>query len=229
MAQNDLLKRYLDAGMTFMTMTQARAEAIVDDLRKAGEVQAEQVQTAVNDLVERSRQNTDQLLDTIRREVREQVANLGLATTDDITRVEQGVATAAAGTPDLAPLERRLAAVESSAKGGVTSADLQKLERRLAAAESSAKGGVTTADLQKLERRLATAESSAKGGVTSADLQKLERRIDSVESSARSAAPSGPTKRAAKASQPAPAKKAAPAMADARKTPAKKAPGAKKG
>ena len=41
MAENPLIKRYLDAGMAFTQMTQARAEAIVKDLVKAGEVQAQ--------------------------------------------------------------------------------------------------------------------------------------------------------------------------------------------
>ena len=41
MPQNELLKRYLEAGMHFSQMTRERAEAIVRDLVKAGEVQAE--------------------------------------------------------------------------------------------------------------------------------------------------------------------------------------------
>ena len=36
MAQNDLLKRYIDAGLAFTALTQARAEALVKDLVKAG-------------------------------------------------------------------------------------------------------------------------------------------------------------------------------------------------
>src|SRR6187397_917885 len=53
MAQNDLWKRYLDAGLQFTQMTQARAEAIVRDLVRAGEVQAEQTQAIVNEMVDR--------------------------------------------------------------------------------------------------------------------------------------------------------------------------------
>ena len=36
MAQNDIFKRYLDAGLAFTALTQARAEALVKDLVKAG-------------------------------------------------------------------------------------------------------------------------------------------------------------------------------------------------
>ena len=44
MPQNDLLKRYLDAGLAFSALTQSRAEALVRDLVKAGELQADQAQ-----------------------------------------------------------------------------------------------------------------------------------------------------------------------------------------
>src|SRR4051812_6539511 len=73
MAQNHLLKRYLDAGIQFSQMTQQRAEALVRDLVRAGEVQAEQTQTLVNELVERSRRNTERLVEQIRAEVRNQL------------------------------------------------------------------------------------------------------------------------------------------------------------
>ncbi len=59
MARNDLFKRYLDAGAAFTALTQAKAEGIVKDLVKTGELQAEQAQRAVQDLVERSRKNTE--------------------------------------------------------------------------------------------------------------------------------------------------------------------------
>ena len=88
MPQNDSLKRYLDAGMAFTQMTRSRAEAIVKDLVKAGEIQQKQAQKQVDDLLERSRKNTEQLLDVIRSEVTSQLSALGLATRDDIARLE---------------------------------------------------------------------------------------------------------------------------------------------
>src|SRR3954467_6932354 len=88
MPQNDMLKRYLDAGIAFTQMTRARAEAIVKDLVKAGEVQRGQTQERVDELVDRSRKNTEQLLEMVRSEVRLQFAAMGLATKDDIQRLE---------------------------------------------------------------------------------------------------------------------------------------------
>src|SRR5256885_4928355 len=88
MPQNDMLKRYLDAGMAFTQMTRDRAEAIVKDLVKAGEVQQKQTQKRVDELVERSRANTEQLLDIVRKEITAQLSAIGIATKDDIARLE---------------------------------------------------------------------------------------------------------------------------------------------
>jgi polyhydroxyalkanoate synthesis regulator phasin len=92
MAQNDLLKRYIDAGLEFTQLTQSRAEALVRDLVKAGEVQADQAREVVGDLLERSRKSSERLLETVRHEVREQITSLGLASKDDLDRIEERIA-----------------------------------------------------------------------------------------------------------------------------------------
>src|SRR3954465_11287502 len=99
MAQTDLLKKYLDAGLSFTQMTQQRAEAIVKDLVKAGEVQSEQATQRRNDLLERSRQNTEALFAAIRKEVREQVKALGLATQSDVEALRKEIATLKRAAP----------------------------------------------------------------------------------------------------------------------------------
>jgi polyhydroxyalkanoate synthesis regulator phasin len=92
MAQNDIFKRYIDAGLEFGALTQARAEALVKDLVKAGEVQADQARDAVADLLERSRKNSEKLIETVRTEVRAQITNLGLASQADLDKVEARIA-----------------------------------------------------------------------------------------------------------------------------------------
>ncbi len=91
MPQNDLIKRYVDAAVTFTAITQARAEALVKDLVKQGEVQADQARDAVSDLLERSRKSSEALLETVRTEVRQQITNLGLASQADLDRIEQRI------------------------------------------------------------------------------------------------------------------------------------------
>jgi polyhydroxyalkanoate synthesis regulator phasin len=114
MAQNDLLRRYLDAGMAFTAITRSRAEAIVKDLVKAGELQAEQTQKAVDDVVERSRKNTERLLETVRKEVRSQIANLGLATQADIARLEKKIAALSKSPAKKAPAKKAVKAVATA-------------------------------------------------------------------------------------------------------------------
>ena len=92
MAQNDVLKRYLDAGLALTALTQARAEALVKEWVKVGEVQADQARDTVQDLLERSRKNSERFLDTVRTEVRQQITSLGLATQADLDRIEERIA-----------------------------------------------------------------------------------------------------------------------------------------
>ncbi len=124
MAQNDVLKRYVDAGIAFTALTQTRAEALVKDLVKAGDVQADQAREAVTDLLERSRKNSEKLIETVRAEVRTQITNLGLVSQADLDRIEKrissllGTATAPAkrAAAKKAPAKRAVAKKAGAAK-----------------------------------------------------------------------------------------------------------------
>jgi polyhydroxyalkanoate synthesis regulator phasin len=116
MAQNDVLKRYLDAGIAFTTLTQARAEALVKDLVKAGEVQADQARDTVTDLLERSRKNSEKLLDAVRKEVRNQITSLGLASKSDLDRLEARIASLFGAAPATRKAAARPAAKKATAK-----------------------------------------------------------------------------------------------------------------
>jgi polyhydroxyalkanoate synthesis regulator phasin len=112
MAQSDVLKRYLDAGIAFTQLTRQRAEEIVRDLVKAGEVQSDQAQQAVQELIDRSRENSERFVTVVRKEIRDQVGNLGLATRDDIARLEKridGLRGGAAGATKKAPAKKSAA------------------------------------------------------------------------------------------------------------------------
>jgi len=102
MAENDTLKRYLDAGMAFTQLTRARADAIVRDLVKRGELRREVAQERVEDLLDRSRQNTEQLLALVRKEITSQLGAMGVATKDDIKRLEAKIS----GTSKAAPAKK---------------------------------------------------------------------------------------------------------------------------
>ena len=73
MAQIETFRRYLDTGLAIGQMTRARAEEVVKDLVKAGEVQREQTQQWIDELVDRSRKNTELLMALVAAEVRKQL------------------------------------------------------------------------------------------------------------------------------------------------------------
>ncbi len=84
MAQNDGLRRYLEAGLALTQITRARAEELVHELIQAGEVETTRAQDWVEDLVKTSRDRSDVLLSTVRGEVRSQLSDLGITNMDDL-------------------------------------------------------------------------------------------------------------------------------------------------
>jgi polyhydroxyalkanoate synthesis regulator phasin len=88
MARDDLFRRSFEAGTAFLDMTREKAEALVKDLVKAGEVKKGKASKLIEEVLERSRRGTEELVSLIRREIGEQVAALGLATKDDLARLE---------------------------------------------------------------------------------------------------------------------------------------------
>lgn len=87
MPENDLLRRSLDAGVAFTQLTRKRAEDIVRDWVKNGELNREQATARVEELLERSRQNTDALLAVVRKEIDDRVAALNLVTREDLANL----------------------------------------------------------------------------------------------------------------------------------------------
>jgi polyhydroxyalkanoate synthesis regulator phasin len=91
-AGDDLFKRYLEIGASVLGMTRERAESIVRDLVASGEVAKGQATKAADWLVERGRTGSEEMAELVRREIRQQVTALGLATRDDIARLEAEIA-----------------------------------------------------------------------------------------------------------------------------------------
>jgi polyhydroxyalkanoate synthesis regulator phasin len=88
MAGEDLFKRYLEIGASVLGMSRERAERIVADLVASGEVAKGQAAKAADWLVERGRTGSEEFTELVRREIRQQIAALGLATKDDIARLQ---------------------------------------------------------------------------------------------------------------------------------------------
>jgi polyhydroxyalkanoate synthesis regulator phasin len=78
MASQDPWKHYLEAGLEFTELTRKRAEKVVRDLVKAGEVQRHEAQERIEELLERSRKTTESFGEAVRKEVTRQMQALGL-------------------------------------------------------------------------------------------------------------------------------------------------------
>ena len=80
--------KYLNAGVEFVAITRTQARARAKELVSQGQLTQHQVQGFVDDLVDESRRRTDAMMDLVRQEIGRQVKTLGIATKDDLARLE---------------------------------------------------------------------------------------------------------------------------------------------
>lgn len=85
MPTSDGFRKYIEAGAVLSQITRARAEEIVRELVGSGELDRGQSQQWVDDLVERSRRASQDVVQLVRHEVRSQLAALGVDP-DDLAR-----------------------------------------------------------------------------------------------------------------------------------------------
>jgi polyhydroxyalkanoate synthesis regulator phasin len=86
MTENDGLRRYVEAATTLTQITRSRAEELVRELIKAGELERHRAQEWVEDLVKTSRDRSEALVRTVRGEVRQQLKELGFTNMDDLAK-----------------------------------------------------------------------------------------------------------------------------------------------
>jgi len=98
MATNDRWQQYLDAGRAWTEMTRAQAESVVRELVKTGELQQTRAKKAVDELLERSRKNAEGLRKLVRHELQSQISALGIATQEDLKRLERKLTKASSST-----------------------------------------------------------------------------------------------------------------------------------
>jgi polyhydroxyalkanoate synthesis regulator phasin len=136
MPQSPDLSKYLDAGVEFVAMTRSQARARAKELVTQGHLAQSQVQGFVDDLVDESRRRTDLVMDVVRQEIQRQVKTLGIATKDD-----------------LAKLEAKIARQKSPAKGA---------KRGAATAEKSGKGSAKSGTKKSGTKKAGTKKAGAK-------------------------------------------------------------------
>jgi|HubBroStandDraft_1064217.scaffolds.fasta_scaffold201149_1 polyhydroxyalkanoate synthesis regulator phasin len=86
MTENDGLRRYVEAATALTQITRSRAEELVRELIKAGELERHRAQDWVEDLMKASRDRSEALVHTVRGEVRQQLKDLGFTNVDDLAK-----------------------------------------------------------------------------------------------------------------------------------------------
>ena len=169
-------EQYLQALASLSDLTRAQAERVAALLAKQGEVQSTQVGRVAEDLLRRTQKNREIMSRLVQREVKRQLGVLGMATRDEVARLQQ-----------------RVRALE------------QELERATKAAASSAskpKPTPATATPKASSRTTRTTKAaSAKSGTAKAGAAKPSTRTRTAGASSRSTA-SSPGTRRKKAAEP---------------------------
>jgi DNA-binding protein HU-beta len=113
---------------------------------KAGELQADQAREAVSDLIERSRKSSEKLLETVRKEVRAQITERGLASKADLDKLEARISKlfgaaakpAKAAASKVAPTAKKTAKKATAKKATAKKATAKKATAKKATAKKTA-------------------------------------------------------------------------------------------
>jgi polyhydroxyalkanoate synthesis regulator phasin len=84
-------EQYLQALASLSDLTRAQAERVAALLAKQGEVQSAQVGRVADDLLRRTQKNREVMSRLVQREVKRQLGVLGMATRDEVARLQQRV------------------------------------------------------------------------------------------------------------------------------------------
>jgi polyhydroxyalkanoate synthesis regulator phasin len=95
MPQGPDWKQLLEAGMNVTELGRAQARQIVADLVAQGQLAQDRATSAVDEVIEMSRRRREELREFVQAEIRRQVSALGIATKDDLARLERRLAAAA--------------------------------------------------------------------------------------------------------------------------------------
>lgn len=147
MARNDLITRTVEAGRDVGQRSQERLEALVGQLQRLSEDQLDQVAAMVGELRDRSVLSGEQLMASVDRRVREQLAAVGLARRADLKALEARVEALEAGRAAAKPARKAPAAGTGKKPAGAARKAPAKAATKpaaKAAAKSPAKAAATS-------------------------------------------------------------------------------------
>lgn len=152
---NRAFQRYVEAASGLTNLTAAKAEQVVKGLVRSGEAAGDQVGELVDDLLERQRRNREALSAVVKSETTRAVRVMGLATSNEVERLQKQVADL---KREVTRLERELAgAGEAATAGGGAKKAAKKATKKTGAKKTARK---KTA--RKKAARKKTAKKAAK-------------------------------------------------------------------
>ena len=130
-----------DAGIAFTQMTRSRAEELVQELVKSGEVQRKEARTKVEELIERSRKSSESLLSVVRDEVGNQLHSMGITNLEDLAKQVGSLlgrsSKAASGAAKKAPAKKAPAKKAAAKKAPAKKAAAKKAAAKKAPAKKA--------------------------------------------------------------------------------------------
>ncbi|MEK7426560.1 MAG: hypothetical protein AAB131_22280 [Actinomycetota bacterium] len=131
MAPHTIVKKMLDAGVQFTEMSQSSAEKLVSEFVKAGQLRKKDAGKTVQELVDRGRSSTEQLLSVVQSEVAKQLARFA----DRVDGIEDRIEDLAKSVGAMA---KRTAAPAPAAAAPAKKAPAKKSPAKKAPAKKSA-------------------------------------------------------------------------------------------
>ena len=162
-------EQYLQALASLSDLTRTQAERVAALLAKQGEVQSAQVGRVAEDLLRRTQKNREIMSRLVQREVKRQLGVLGMATRDEVARLQQRIraleqeverASKAAPSPSSAQATPAAAAPKASSRTTRTT-------KAASAKATSAKSGSAKSGAAKPSTRTRTAGASSRSTASS--------------------------------------------------------------
>jgi polyhydroxyalkanoate synthesis regulator phasin len=116
MAKKDPIGQAIKAGKDVTQSGQKRVEALLRDVSKATDRQSKQLAKALDELLERSREETERIAEVVDTRVRHQFDTFGVATKGDLARLEAKVDALAAKKAPARKTAKRAPAKKAPAK-----------------------------------------------------------------------------------------------------------------
>jgi len=137
MANNDSFQRYIDAGVAFTNMTRKKAEALVSELVKNGDLQTDEARARVDELLERGRQGTEVIVAAVRSEVSRQLDAVGIANLEDLAAQVAALLGRSDSKAKKAPAKKAPAKKAAAKKAPAKKAPAKKAAAKKAPAKSA--------------------------------------------------------------------------------------------